>query len=80
MTVGAGLLGLGFKVSLIPAQHIKSFVGRQNNGVNGARAICEAYSRPDIHFVPVNSIEQRDQKTLRSVRSRLVGQRTTLAN
>lgn len=33
------------------------------------------YSRPDIHFVPVKSIEQQDLKALRSVRSRLVEQR-----
>jgi len=23
---------------------------------------CEAYSRPDIHFMPVKSIEQQDLK------------------
>ncbi|MDS1791999.1 IS110 family transposase [Vibrio parahaemolyticus] len=71
---------LGFKVALIPAQHVKSFVGRQKNDANDARAICEAFSRPDIHFVPVKSVEQQDLKALRSVRSRLVVQRTALAN
>jgi len=77
---GRVFLGLGFKVSLIPAQHVKPFVGRQKNDANDARAICEAYSRPNIHFVPVKSIEQQDLKALRSVRSRLVEQRTGLAN
>ena len=77
---GRVFLRLGFKVSLIPAQHVKPFVGRQKNDANDARAICEAYSRPDIHFVPVKTIEQQDLKALRNVRSRLVEQRTALAN
>lgn len=77
---GRVFLGLGFEVSLIPAQHVKPLVGRQKNDANDARAICEAYSRPDIHFVPVKSIEQQDLKALRSVRSRLVEQRTALSN
>lgn len=55
---GRVFIGLGFKVSLIPAKHVKPFVGRQKNDANDARAICEAYSRLDIHFVPVKSIEQ----------------------
>lgn len=62
-------------VALIPAQH-----GRQKNDANNARAICEAFSRPDIHFVPVKSVEQQDLKAIRSVRKRLVENRTNLAN
>lgn len=77
---GESFLGFGFKISLITAQHFKPLVGTQKNNANDARAICEAYSRPDIHFVPVKSIEQQDLKALRSVRSRLVEQRTVLAN
>lgn len=73
-------LGLDFKVSLLPTQHVKPFVGRQKNDANDARAICEAYSRLDIHFVPVKSIEQQYLKALRSVRARLVEWRTGLAN
>ncbi|EGU36859.1 IS110 family transposase, partial [Vibrio scophthalmi] len=71
---------LGFSATLIPAQHVKPFVGRQKNDANDARAICEAFSRPDIHFVPVKSVELQDLKALRSVRKRLVEQRTALAN
>ncbi|EIZ1007812.1 transposase, partial [Vibrio vulnificus] len=51
---------LGYTVALIPAQHVKPFVGRQKNDANDARAICEAYSRPNLHFVPVKSVEQQD--------------------
>lgn len=72
--------GMGFNIALIPAQHVKPFVGRQKNDANDARAICEAFSRPDIHFVPVKSVEQQDLKSLRCVRARLVEQRTALAN
>lgn len=48
--LGGVFLGLGFKVSLIPSQHVKPFVGRQKNDANDARAICEAYSS---HHTPV---------------------------
>lgn len=51
--------GWGYTVALIPAQHVKPFVGRQKNDANDARAICEAFSRPDIYFVPVKSVEQQ---------------------
>ncbi len=70
---------LGHSVALIPAQHVKPFVGRQKNDANDARAICEAFSRPDIHFVPVKSVEQQDLKAIRSVRKRLVENRTALS-
>ncbi len=59
---------------------MKPFVGRQNNDANDARAICEAFSRPDIYFVPVKSVEQQDLKAICSVRKRLVENRTALAN
>ena len=71
---------LGYTVALIPAQHVKPFVGRQKNDANDARAIYEAFSRPNIHFVPVKSVEQQDLKAIRSVRKRLVENRTALAN
>ncbi|RAH17625.1 IS110 family transposase, partial [Vibrio vulnificus] len=55
-------------------------VGRQKNDANDARAICEAFSRPDIHFVPAKSVEQQDLKAMRSVRQRLMANRTALVN
>ncbi len=73
---GRAFQKLGFTVALIPAQHVKPFVGRQKNDANDARAICEAFSRPDIHFVPVKSVEQQDLKAMRSVRQRLMANRT----
>ena len=44
---------MGFKVLLIPAQHVKPFVGKQKNDANDARAIAEAASRPQLYLVPV---------------------------
>ncbi|AAO11508.1 Transposase [Vibrio vulnificus] len=40
---GRVFLGLSFKVSRIPAQHVKSFVGRQKNDANDARTISFGY-------------------------------------
>jgi len=71
---------IGFKVKLIPAQHVKPFVSNQKNDSNDALAICEAAFRPGIHSVPVKSIEQQDIKSLRCVRTRLVQNRTATVN
>ena len=71
---------LGYKIKLIPAQHVKPFVTNQKNDANDALAICEAAFRPGIHFVPVKSIEQQDIKSLRCVRTRLVLNRTATVN
>jgi transposase len=70
----------GFKVRLIPAEHVKPFVKKQKNDANDAVAICEAAFRINIHFVPVKSIEQQDIKALRCVRTRLVQNRTATIN
>ncbi len=56
---------LGFTVALIPAQAI---CWTAKNDANDARAICEAFSRPDIHLVPVKSVELQGLKAIRSVR------------
>jgi transposase len=55
---------LGFQVKLIPAQQVKPFVANQKNDANDALAICEAAFRPNIHMVPVKTIEQQDVKSL----------------
>jgi len=70
----------GFKVKLIPAQHVKPFVKGNKNDKHDALAIAEASSRPNIHFVPVKTIEQQDVQCLHRVRQRLVSSRTGLTN
>jgi len=70
----------GFKVNLIPAQHVKPFVKGNKNDKNDALAIAEASMRPKIHFVPIKTIEQQDVQCLHRVRQRLVASRTALTN
>lgn len=77
---GRQFQALGFQVQLIPAQHVKPFVANQKNDANDALAICEAAFRPNIHMVPVKTVEQQDIKALRCVRSRLVQNRTAMVN
>ena len=70
----------GFKVNLIPPQHVKPFVKGNKNDHNDAVAICEASLRPGIHFVPVKNIEQQDLQALHRIRQRKVRDRTSLVN
>ena len=71
---------LGHEVKLISPQYVKPFVKRHKNDKHDAAAIVEAGTRPDMHFVPTKSIEQQDIQCLHRVRSRLVAERTALAN
>jgi transposase len=77
---GRYLTERGYRVALIPAQHVKPFAKRQKNDANDALAICEAATRPGIHFVSGKTIEQQDIKTLRTIRRRVVQQRTATGN
>jgi len=72
---------LGFShIILVPAQHVKPFVGVQKNDANDARAIGEAALRPNLHPVPIKTLEQQDIKFLRGHRDLLVKQRKQLIN
>ena len=70
----------GFIVKLIPAQHVKPFVKGNKNDKNDALAILEAGMRPNIHFVPIKTVEQQDIQCLHRVRKRLISYRTGLSN
>ena len=61
-------------------QFVKPYLKGQKNDARDAAAICEAVSRPEMHFVPRKSIEQQDLQALHRIRSRLVGSRTQLGN
>ena len=50
------------------------------NDSNDAEAICEAVSRPSMHFVPVKSVEQQSVLTLHRVRQGFVEERTATMN
>ena len=77
---GRKLESAGFIVRIIPAQYVKPYVKRNKNDANDAEAICEAASRPNMHFVPVKTIEQQDMQAIHRARSELVKQRTMKAN
>lgn len=71
---------LGFKVNLIPPQHVKPFVKNNKNDKQDAVAICEASLRPNIHFVPIKTFEQQDLQSMHRIRQRLIRDRTSLVN
>lgn len=77
----ARLLGsLGHEVKLIAPQLSKPYVKRGKNDAADAEALCEAMSRPTMRFVPVKSAEQQAVLMLAGMRSRLVQNKTQLAN
>ncbi len=77
---GRQFQSLGFKVNLIPPQHVKPFVKGNKNDHHDAVAICEASLRPGIYFVPVKSFEQQDLQAMHRIRQRLIRDRTSLVN
>src|SRR5262245_54871951 len=74
------LTALGHDVRLIPAQYVKPFLKGHKNDYRDAEAIAEAVQRPTMHFVSIKTPEQMDLLALHRVRSRLVRQRTGVAN
>ena len=70
----------GFTVKLIAPQFVKPYVKSNKNDANDAQAICEAMSRPSMHFVTVKSVEQQDIQAVHRIRAELVSQRTAKAN
>lgn len=77
---GRTLQAMGHDVQLIPPQHVKPFLRVNKTDACDARAICEASRRPEIHFVPVKSVEQQDLQLLQRLRSRHIRTRTALSN
>jgi transposase len=77
---GRTLQTMGFTVRLVPPQHVKAFTRVNKTDAGDAVAICEAAQRPNIHFVPLKSVQQQDIRVLFRLRDRLVHQRTATAN
>ena len=75
------LRGLGHEVKLIAPEAVRPFVkkGKKNDPADAA-ALCTAASLPDMMFVPIKNIEQREFLAVHSARSLLVKQQTMLAN
>jgi len=74
------LAELGHQVRLISPQFVAPYVKSNKNDRNDAEAICEAVGRPSMRFVPVKSAEQLAVQAVHRLRSRLIADRTCLAN
>lgn len=71
---------LGHDVRLIPPAYVKPYVKRQKNDMADAEAICEAVTRPIMHFVPIKTPEQQGVLILHRTRKMLSRQRTMILN
>lgn len=70
----------GHDVRMMSPQFVKPYVKSNKNDRNDAEGICEAVQRPNMRFVTPKSVEQQDIQALHRIRTRLVSQRTALAN
>lgn len=71
---------MGHEVRLIPPAYVKPYVKRQKNDMADAEAICEAVTRPNMHFVAIKSADQQAVLMLHRAWDLLVRQRTMLIN
>jgi transposase len=76
----AKLGSLGHRVKMMAPQFVKPYVKTNKNDALDAEAICEAVTRPNMHFVPIKSPEQQSVLSLHTVREGLVHARTAQAN
>src|SRR4026209_902881 len=74
------LKALGHDARLMPARYVRPYSKGQKNDFRDAEAIAEAVQRPTMRFVATKTAEQLDLQALHRVRSRLVGERTAIAN
>lgn len=70
----------GYRVMLIPPQHVKPFVKGNKNDRNDAFAITEAARRPNIHCVKPRTLSQTDAMLAHRILERRVNERTALIN
>jgi transposase len=70
----------GHEVKLLPPTYVKAYVKRGKTDAADAEAICEAVTRPNMHFVPIKTAEQQAALMMHRSRELLVGQRTALVN
>lgn len=77
---GRRLLGLGYRVRLIPAQHVRAYVLGNKTDANDADAIYAVSRRKDIRPVQVKTVIQQDALLVHNTRERLIVARTALIN
>ena len=77
------LIALGLDARIVAAQLVSPY-RRQGaggkNDANDAAAICGAASRPQMHFVPVKSIEQQSMLGVHRLREGFKAERTACIN
>jgi transposase len=71
---------MGHNVRLMAIQHVKPYTNAYKNDFNDAAGICEAVSRPQMKFVSVKTVAQQEILAVHTDRSRLIEERTALAN
>jgi transposase len=74
------ITALGHEVKLLPPTYVKPYVKRGKTDAADAEAICEAVTRPNMHFVPIKTPEQQAAMMMHRSRELLVGQRTAVVN
>ena len=77
------LVALGLDARIIAAQLVSPYRKQGASGkndANDAAAICEAASRPQMHFVPVKSVEQQSMLCVHRLREGLKADRTACIN
>jgi transposase len=77
------LIALGLDARIIAAQLVSPYRKQGASGkndANDAAAVCEAASRPQMHFVPVKSIEQQSMLCVHRLREGLKADRTACIN
>jgi transposase len=74
------LIAMGHDVRLMPASYVKPYIKRGKTDANDAAAICEAVTRPTMHFVPIKTQEQQGLISLHRARRMLVTQKVMLEN
>jgi transposase len=79
-TIGLDLAKRIFQVRLIPPAYAKAYVWRNKTDPAGAEAICEAVSRPQMRFIPIESKADQAMVAVDRVRERLTAQRTQSIN
>ena len=71
---------MGHTVKLVPTQYVKQMVRGNKNDKNDVVGISETYYRPNIHFVPIKSVEQADIQMIHKTRSLYMKTRTATSN
>ena len=77
------LIALGFDARIIAAQLVSPYRKQGASGkndANDAAAICEAASRPQMHFVPAKSIDQQSMLCVHRLREGFKAERTACIN